>query len=297
MPASVIAGSRDVAKATDYLRSRTFFLSNRSDPTSAQPVSPAKTWARTAAPASPRQLLAEEVAALPADCELSANAEFAVYLARARQIPRLLEEIGRSREIVFREAGEGTGDATDLDRFDPYYQHLFLWSKADSYLAGAYRLAVTTDVLRQFGIAALYTSTLFRFHPQYFERLGPAVELGRSFVIPGYQKNYASLLLLWKGITHAIQRRPEAPVMFGAVSISRQYQDASRGLIVTYPSRRASRELSRFVQPRKRFRHPAMRDGHIQRFASRPPISRTSPSRLRTLRATPKESRSCCGNT
>lgn len=69
-----------------------------------------------------------------------------------------------------------------------------------------------------------------RFKPQFFERLGPAVELGRSFVLPDYQKNYASLLVLWKGIMRFVVRRPEAPVLFGAVSISQAYRDASRGL-------------------------------------------------------------------
>jgi len=145
---------------------------------------------------------------------------------------------------------------------------LFLWSKSDSRLAGAYRLAVTTDVLSRFGIDGLYTSTLFRFHPEFFRRIGPAVELGRSFVVPEYQKNYASLLLLWKGITRVAQRRPEAAVLFGAVSISNRYQAASRSLMINYLAARASHELSQFVQPRKRFGHPVVRDQRIRRFAS-----------------------------
>src|SRR5262249_579175 len=82
------------------------------------------------------------------------------------------------------------------------------------------------------------------------------------------QKNYAPLLLLWKGIMRAVQRRPEAPVLFGAVSISNQYRPASKSLIVNYLSARASHELSRYVQPRRRFRHPLMKDGRIRHFAS-----------------------------
>lgn len=170
-------------------------------------------------PPGDEPLLAEEVAALPAECKLAANGAFALYLAPAAAIPRLLKEIGRCREVSFWAVGEGTGHATDLDRFDSYYQHLFVWSKIDSRLAGAYRLAVTTDVLSKFGIGGLFTSTLFRFHARFFERIGPAVELGRSFVVPEYQKNYVPLLLLW-GITRVVQRRPKAPVLFGAVSIS-----------------------------------------------------------------------------
>jgi putative hemolysin len=133
---------------------------------------------------------------------------------------------------------------------------------------GAYRLAVTTDVLPRFGIAGLYTSTLFRFDRRFFERIGPAVELGRSFVMPEYQQNYASLLLLWKGITCAVERRPEAPVLFGAVSISNRYRAASRGLIVNYLAESASHELVRFVQPRRRSHHPAICGGEIKRFAT-----------------------------
>jgi putative hemolysin len=132
----------------------------------------------------------------------------------------MLAEIGRCRELAFRKVREGTGKHANLDGFDQYYQHLFLWNKTDSRLAGAYRLAATSDVLPRFGISGLYTSTLFRFNPHFFERIGPAVELGRSFVVPEYQKDYAALLFLWKGTARAVGRRPEAPILFGAVSIS-----------------------------------------------------------------------------
>jgi hypothetical protein len=223
---------------------------------------------KSVAPPAASLLLEQEVAALPPSCRLCDNSDFAVYVAPALAIPRLLQEIGRCREIAFRTAGEGTGEAADLDRFDRYYQHLFLWCKSESRLAGAYRLAVTTDVLPRFGSAGLYTGTLFRFHPQFFTRLGPAVELGRSFVMPDFQKNYASLLLLWKGITRVVHRRPDAPVLFGAVSISNQYRPASRSLMVNYLAARASHDLANYVRPRKRFQHPAMKDPAIRRFAS-----------------------------
>ena len=200
------------------------------------------------------------------ECELVGDRNFSVYLAQADQLPYILPEIGRCREVAFRKAGEGTGKHVDLDRFDRYYQHLFLWNRTDRRLAGAYRLAVTTDVLRRYGTPGLYTSSLFSFQPGFFEQIGPAVELGRSFVVPEYQKNYAALLLLWKGITRAVQRRPEAPVLFGAVSISREYSAVSRSLIATYLSSRASHEMARLVTPRRKFR--ALRNRQIQQFAS-----------------------------
>jgi len=266
IPPGVLAACPNPQAVTAYMRSRTYLLANRSEPS--PPHRSQHAPAMPITPPAATHLLEREVAELSPACCLGANSEFAVYLASPAAIPSMLEEIGRCREIAFRTAGEGTGEAADLDRFDGYYQHLFLWCKTDSRLAGAYRLAVTTDVLARFGTAGLYTSTLFRFHPDFFSRLGPAVELGRSFVLPEYQKNYASLLLLWKGIMRAVQRRPEAPILFGAVSISNQYRPASRSLMVNYLAARASHELARYVQPRKRFQHRAMKDRAIRRFVS-----------------------------
>ena len=263
---NMLAGYQNAERATAYMRSRTFFLSNRSEPALFSPFSSRRV--RTIAPPGAERLLSGEVAALPAECELAGDRNYSVYLASASQIPRMLAEIGRCRELAFRKVGEGTGKHADLDRFDEYYQHLFLWSKTDNRLAGAYRLAVTSDVLPRFGISGLYTSTLFRFHPHFFERMGPAVELGRSFVVPEYQKNYSALLLLWKGIARAVGRRPEAPVLFGAVSISPEYRAASRSLMAAYLSERASHELARLVAPRRKFRDRTARNRQIKRFAA-----------------------------
>jgi len=262
----VLAGYRDAEQATAYMRSRTFFLSNRSEPALSSPLYSPRV--RTIAPPGAERLLSGEVAALPAECELASDRNYSVFLASASRIPRMLAEIGRCRELAFRKVGEGTGKHADLDRFDEYYQHLFLWNKTDSRLAGAYRLAVTGDVLPRFGISGLYTSTLFRFHPHFFERIGPAVELGRSFVVPEYQKNYAALLLLWKGIARAVERRPEAPVLFGAVSISPEYRAASRSLMAAYLSDRAAHELAWLVAPRRKFRDRTPRNRQIKRFAA-----------------------------
>jgi putative hemolysin len=101
--------------------------------------------------------------------------------------------------------------------------------------------------------------------------MGPAVELGRSFVLPEYQKNYFSLFLLWKGIIRCVLRRPDAFVLFGAVSISQEYREASRGLIAAYLSDRASHELARFVGPRARFRTRVLRDQQTTRLAALAP--------------------------
>ena len=155
--------------------------------------------------------LEAEVAALPESCWLGAQGEFRVGLARAAQIPALLDEIGRLREITFRAAGEGTGRARDLDAFDAYYRHLFVWHRGDRALAGAYRLGLTDEIRRERGADGLYTQTLFRYDERLLDRLSPAIELGRSFVRAEYQRDYAPLLLLWKGIGRFVRGAPALP--------------------------------------------------------------------------------------
>jgi putative hemolysin len=130
------------------------------------------------------------------------------------------------REIAFRAAGEGTGYPRDLDRFDPHYLHLFFWNAAARQVAGAYRLAPTPDVLPRFG---------------------PAIEWGRSFVRTGYQKRFAPLLLLWKGMSRYVASRPECGVLFGAVSISNTYRPESRDPIVRMLEDCRDRDLARFA--------------------------------------------------
>ncbi|MBV9084100.1 MAG: hypothetical protein JOZ62_15600 [Acidobacteriaceae bacterium] len=113
----------------------------------------------------------------------------------------------------------------------------------------------TRDVLPVFGVSGLCTSTLFRFTPGFFRTLGPAVELGRSFVPAEFQKDYAPLMLLWQGIGHCIASRPEAPVLFGPVSISAAYSRAAIELIVQYlRQHRLRSDLARLVTPRRPFR-------------------------------------------
>ena len=259
---------RTAASATEYLRSRTLFLANR--PWTAalhpQPRTPSR-QAPAGRPCGSPRLLAAEVAALPPGAELVRSDEFSVFIAGAAEIPHLLTEIGRCREEAFRKVGEGTGRETDPDWFDQHYSHLFLWSNKDARLAGAYRMALTRDVLAGFGIRGLYTNTLFHYKPQFFERVGPALELGRSFVCPAYQRSYSPLLLLWKGIARFVRQHPEAAVLFGAVSISREYQAASRGLIASYLSDRVVRELAPLVRPRRKWREPAADATTVRRLA------------------------------
>jgi putative hemolysin len=259
IPADSIGNIAGDLEATEYLRWRTYLLAQRGRKQITLPVAlrsmlPLKSG-EPIAPALPRELLLCDIQALPERRCLIENAEFAVYAAQAPEIPHLLQEVGRLREVTFREAGEGTGKRSDLDHFDCYYWHLLLWSKAKNELVGAYRAGNTAEIVSARGVLGLYTNTLFRYDERLFEKLGPALELGRSFVRPEYQRQYAPLLLLWKAIARFVILRPETPVLFGAVSISNAYNPASRELIYSFfEDRRRRDDLAGLVTPRKPFR-------------------------------------------
>ena len=268
IPSELIANLDNDEEATEYLRLRTYLLSYRGK----KPIS-LPTRMRSALPRKPRQPIASEVpsrfvvndiAALPAERLLIENAEFAVYAARASELPHALDELGRLREITFRAAGEGSGRSADLDEFDAYYWHLLLWNKEKQELAGAYRAGNTDEIIRRHGIKGLYTNTVFRYDEQLFLKIGSALELGRSFVRPEYQRQYAPLLLLWKGIARFVAAHPETPVLFGAVSISNEYSSLSREMIVRYFEQRRvkdedGREFADLIQARTPFRAPRLR--------------------------------------
>jgi putative hemolysin len=265
IPADAIANISGDRAATAYLRWRTYLLAQRGKkqiklPVALRSVLPVKSG-EPITPALPRELLLCDIQALPEKRCLIENAEFAVYAAQAPEIPHLLREVGRLREITFRAVGEGTGRRADLDGFDRYYWHLLLWNKAKSELVGAYRAGNTAEIVAEHGVSGLYTSTLFRYGERLFEKMGPALELGRSFVRPEYQRQYAPLLLLWKAIARFVILRPETPVLFGAVSISNTYNRASRELIYSFfEARKQGDALADLVTPRQAFRTGRLRN-------------------------------------
>jgi len=258
IPAETITNQSSDREAADYLRWRTYILSRRRQ--SSGRFLPLKSIVQRKAPqaiaaAAPADSLLLNLRKLNPAGQLYDSAEFSVYCAKAREIPDVLREIGRLREITFRAAGEGTGRSEDIDRFDHYYSHIFLWSKSNRELVGAYRIGLTTEILPRMGVPGLYTSTLFRYSPGLFERFGPALELGRSFVRPEYQRQYSPLLTLWKGIGRYLALHPQFAVLFGAVSISNRYCRWSRELIVRFfQSREGTDKLSTFIRPRRPFR-------------------------------------------
>jgi putative hemolysin len=245
-------GHGDDVELTAYLRSRTYILRVRL-PTSEAAVQPRATPAKVrpvAAGPSP-EVLDEEVRALPEERLLVDAGNEAVFVARAHEIPNLLREIGRQREISFREVGEGTGREIDLDAFDPAYLHLFLWARESREVIGAYRLGQTDTLLPGRGLDGLYTSTLFAFKPRLFESMGPALEMGRSFIRPEYQKSYTGLMQLWKGIGQFAARNPRYATLFGPVSISADYRSTSQALIVAFlEQNKYVHGWSKWVRPR-----------------------------------------------
>jgi putative hemolysin len=192
-----------------------------------------------------------EVSRLPADTVLVDADRYRVYCARASQIPLTLLEIGRLRAIAYRAAGEGTGTDVDLDAFDRDYLHLFAWDRSGQRVIGAYRIGVVSDIVRQRGVSGLYTRTLFDYGQELLDALGPALELGRSFVSPEYQRNYQALLLLWRGIGAFVVRHPEHRVLFGPVSVSGTYCDASHALLTAFlEQNHLDASLARLISPK-----------------------------------------------
>jgi putative hemolysin len=276
IPSELIANLDSDEEATEYLRLRTYLLSYRGKkPQSLEAKVRAALPRKQEAIASevPAQLVIRDIAALPAERLLVENAEFAVYAARASELPHALDELGRLRELTFRAAKEGTGRRLDLDHFDDYYWHILLWSKAKQELAGAYRAGNTNEIIRAHGIKGLYTNTVFRYDHQLFLKIGSALELGRSFIRLEYQGAYAPLLMLWKGIAHFVAAHPQTPVLFGAVSVSNDYSSLSREMIVRYFEQRNNndddiREYSELVRPRTPFRAPLLRRWDCGAFCS-----------------------------
>ena len=204
---------------------------------------------------APRAALKAEIDTLPSNQRLVDGGGFQVYWARARQTPWILQEIGRLRELTFRAVGEGSGKSVDIDPFDSYYLHLFVWDARASAIVAAYRLGLVDEIFATYGKRGLYTHSLFKYRTGMLETLSPAIELGRSFVRAEYQRSFAPMMLLWSGIGRFIERSPQYAVLFGPVSISNSYSSASRQLIVDFLSTHtAEAQLMKQVKPRRPFR-------------------------------------------
>ena len=202
------------------------------------------------APGMPTQALLDAVQSLPPEAGLLHKGEFSVYCQTGKDLPEcLLTEIGRLRELTFREVGEGTGHTLDLDSHDPHYHQLFLWDHKTCQVVGAYRLCKMDEVVATQGVEGLYSAKLFDLNPAFLAKLGKTIELGRSFIRPEYQRKHASLSLVWQGIGEFVRRNPGYGNLFGCVSLTSDYAPVSRDLMVGFlKSRHQDRELSPHVE-------------------------------------------------
>lgn len=244
---------------TAYLRFRTYLLGNAISKTPGFLYTHEKKQRshqvlQPIVKARPTCDLVKEIEGLPEDQCLAANGNLSVFMAFGEQIPNIMHEIGRLREVTFRKVGEGTGQSRDIDRFDNHYTHLFVWNQETDEVVGAYRFAPTDEVVKRYGKEGLYTHTLFKYQKRLLWQMGPALEMSRSFVRTEYQKNYTPLLLLWKGIGRFIVRYPRYKILFGAVSITNEYKSYSRRLMTAFLENNGFlKELAQMVQPRTPF--------------------------------------------
>ncbi|AXJ01976.1 Putative hemolysin [Cyclonatronum proteinivorum] len=275
--ASKLKGFSSTPELTRYLKQRTYLLQSIVDD------QPEESSIRREAAASAKQKyekiidplpvekLEADIAALGKEQLLLSSNEYDVFYAAHAQIPNIMREIGRLREVSFRATDEGTGKSIDLDAYDEHYLHLFVWQREKKELVGAYRLGQTDKILTSQGASGLYTTTLFRMKPGLLKKLNPALEMGRSFVAPHYQRSFAPLLLLWKGIGHFVALHPKYRILFGPVSISNDYETSSRNLMVKFLTvSNFLPDLAKDVKPRIPFKtskkvgwQPAKNSGEV----------------------------------
>lgn len=179
---------------------------------------------------APLEDVEAEIAALPAAQTLMEKGPFIVVHGSAQQIPLMLHEIGRLRETTFRAFQEGNGTPEDRDEFDLTYEHLFVWDRENRALVGAYRLGRTDELRMVDGNNSIYLSQFFDFEEAFFDG-PPMLEIGRSFVVPDYQKNHNSLFLLWCGISRFLIANPKYRYLYGLVSMSRLYDASSMAVM------------------------------------------------------------------
>ncbi len=250
----------NLAEFTELLRRKTYILSNAYEkgsllgqiPSSLKiPKAP-----RKIASAVRTEVIQEEIERLrEKDCRLLQSKNYEVFLAKAGDMPFILKEIGRQREVTFRAIGEGTNNAIDLDKFDNYYRHLFLWDDTLKCIVGAYRMGMGSEIFEEHGIDGFYLQDLFRFEPELHPMMRSSIEMGRAYIIKEYQQKPMPLFLLWKGIVHTTLRFPEHKYLIGGVSISNQFSNFSKSLMIEFmKSNYWDPYVAQYIRPKKEFK-------------------------------------------
>ncbi|MFA7687092.1 MAG: lysophospholipid acyltransferase family protein [Moheibacter sp.] len=258
----------DIPSFTEFLRKKTYALSTyytQKRPSLMETLKIPTTIAINTKSKKPKPVVAEtapelilnEINTLRAkeDALLFKNNNYECFFSKANDIPNILRELGRLREITYREIGEGTNLEIDLDRYDVHYHHLFLWDTETERIVGAYRMALGKEVYEQFGIRGFYINELFHFEPEIHPFFKRCIEMGRAFVIPEYQQKPMPLFLLWRGIVYVTLRNSEQKYIIGSVSISNQFSEFSKSLMIEFmKSNYYDPYVAQFVRARNEFK-------------------------------------------
>jgi putative hemolysin len=244
---------------TEFLRKKTYMLANpfekENNFLNTASLKPAKSPKKIVTPANTEKMIAEVEALRETDCRLLQSKNYEVFFAEAKNIPNILHEIGRLREITFREVGEGTNESIDLDKYDKYYRHLFLWDDETNKIAGAYRMGLGSEIFPKYGMDGFYLNGLFRFEPELHDMMHKSIEMGRAFIIKDYQQRPMPLFLLWRGIIHTTLHYPEHKFLLGGVSISNQFSDFSKSLMIEFmKSHYYDPYIAQYIHPKKEFK-------------------------------------------
>ena len=250
---------KEIPAFSEFIRKKTYMLANPFEKAqrliSAQNIKIKKSAKKIVSQRS-ADLFIKEVAALrEKDGRLLESKNYEVFFANPKDIPNLIHEIGRLREITFRAIGEGTNKDIDLDIYDQYYHHLFLWDREANCLAGAYRMGLGEEIYKTYGIKGFYINTLFRIEPELHQMMEDTIEMGRAFIIGEYQQKPMPLFLLWKGIVHVTLRYPEYKYLMGGVSISNQFSDFSKSLMIEFmKSHYYDPYIAQYIRPKKEYK-------------------------------------------
>ncbi|MBN4070182.1 lysophospholipid acyltransferase family protein [Olleya sp. AH-315-F22] len=246
---------------SEFIRKKTYMLSNTFEDKSkilnniSSTLKIPKIPKKIVTPVKKEVMIKEITELNEGDYRLLKSKNYEVYLAPAIKLPNILREIGRLREITFREVGEGTNEAIDLDKFDTYYHHMFLWDNNTQQIVGAYRMGLGSKIFEKYGIDGFYLQDLFRFEPELFKMMSRSIELGRAFIIKEFQQKPMPLFLLWKGIIHSTLRFPEHKYLIGGVSISNQFSNFSKSLMIDFmKSHYYDPYVAQYIHPKKEFK-------------------------------------------
>jgi putative hemolysin len=201
------------------------------------------------------KLIQSDISKLSANNLILTEKNYQVYITNFQEIPNIIKEIGRLREITFREVGEGTNKSIDLDKYDIYYKHLFIWDQDALKIVGSYRVGLGDQIMEHHGIGGFYIRNLFKIKKGFSPIMSSGLELGRSFITKDYQQKALPLFLLWKGILKFVIQNPKYRYLFGPVSISNNYSKLSKRIIVSYLKKECSDDtFANLIKAKKQFK-------------------------------------------